>query len=94
MLYAILYNGNDEMIAAAPACFQQPEGNRYWADIYPQTIELRDDCQTAYISIDDPQLISDLETLQTSDDLLSHCQRQVEKLTLPSHKQSLHPKAA
>jgi hypothetical protein len=59
MLLAILYQDDGQLSAAAPACDQQPLGDRYWKEIYPEEVRLRGS-ETAYVNIDDPLLVDRL----------------------------------
>jgi hypothetical protein len=55
MLLALLYAREGELTAAAPACDQQPYGDRYWKEIHP-TAEVTDHAETAYVEINDADL--------------------------------------
>ncbi len=35
MYLSLLFDQQDQLIAAAPGCDQQPLGNEYWRNIYP-----------------------------------------------------------
>jgi hypothetical protein len=59
MLLALLYQADGQLAAAAPACDQQPLGNRYWLEVCPEPVNLRDS-ETAYVDIADPDLVHDL----------------------------------
>jgi hypothetical protein len=59
MLLALLYQGEGRVSAAAPACDQQPLGNRFWREVYPEPVALRGS-ETAYVDIDDPVLVERL----------------------------------
>jgi hypothetical protein len=59
MLLALLYQDDGELVAAAPACDQQPLGDRYWREGYPEVLTLRGS-ETAYVKIDDPELVDRL----------------------------------
>ncbi len=68
MLLAILYDASGRITAAAPACDQQPFGDRYWRDIYPERVSLRGS-ETAYLNIEDPQLLDRLLRMDFSDNI-------------------------
>jgi hypothetical protein len=59
MLLALLYQADGQLAAAAPACDQQPLGNRYWLEVCPEPVHLRDS-ETAYVEIADADLVHDL----------------------------------
>lgn len=59
MLLALLYQGDGNLVAAAPACDQQPLGDRYWSEVYPEQVEVRGS-ETAYVAVDDPVLLDRL----------------------------------
>lgn len=63
MLLALLYDDTGKLVAAAPACDQQPLGNRYWRDVYPGTVHLVGS-ETAYAEIDDRALVERLLRMQ------------------------------
>ncbi len=56
MLLALLYQADGQLAAAAPACDQQPLGNRYWGEACPEAVNLRDS-ETAYVEIADGLLV-------------------------------------
>jgi hypothetical protein len=56
MLLALLYHEDGQIAAAAPACDQQPFGDRYWTEIYPEKVNLRNS-ETAYLEIDHAELV-------------------------------------
>ena len=56
MLFALLYDSNDLISAAAMACDQQPLGNRYWYECHLAELDSSESYQTAYMSIVDPFL--------------------------------------
>jgi hypothetical protein len=59
MLLALLYEHDGKLSAAAPACDQQPFGDWYWREVYPQTVRLQES-ETAYVNIDDPSFVDRL----------------------------------
>ncbi len=59
MLLALLYQDDGTLSAAAPACDQQPLGDRYWRELYPERVRLRGS-ETAYVDIDDAELVDRL----------------------------------
>ncbi|MEL7499712.1 MAG: hypothetical protein AAFN77_19065 [Planctomycetota bacterium] len=56
MLFALLYNEIDEIVAAGPACDQLPMGDVYWRDCHTAKIEMEGDYQIAYVNIISPHL--------------------------------------
>ena len=83
MLFALLFDGQDELIAAAPAVFQYSLGNAYWRDAYSDQIEPDEDCQTAYVEVRDGDLIDKLNSLETDDTHLKDCRQRIAQLTGP-----------
>ena len=61
MLLSLLYC-DDEVIAAAPACEQQPYGQVYWFDQLGTDADLAR-CETAVVQIEDPELVPKLLTM-------------------------------
>jgi hypothetical protein len=59
MLLALLYDDSGRLAAAAPACDQQPLGDRYWREVCAERVSLRGS-ETAYVNIDDPWLVDRL----------------------------------
>ena len=83
MLFALLYNGQDELIAAAPAVFQYAVGDVYWRDSYASHLDWDVDCQTAYVEISHDDLIDKLNSLETEDTHLLECRKRVDEITGP-----------
>jgi hypothetical protein len=77
MLMALLYDG-EQLMGAAPASEQQPEGERYWREIYPMALDYRPGWETAYVEIRDPILVGRLMVLAYSNSGLGELQRAVE----------------
>jgi hypothetical protein len=68
MLMALLYRDDGRLLAAAPACDQQPFGDGYWEEVcseYPSA----GTGETAYVEISDPDLVNRLLGMDFSDDL-------------------------
>jgi hypothetical protein len=59
MLLALLYEQDGRLSAAAPACDQQPIGNRYWWDVCAQAVNAERN-ETAYLNIDDRSFVDRL----------------------------------
>lgn len=66
MLLALLYKADGDLIAAAPACDQQPYGLRFWREIYPAKLDVRQS-ETAYVEISDAQLADRLLEMDFED---------------------------
>ncbi|MGI9517952.1 MAG: hypothetical protein ACR2NP_12945 [Pirellulaceae bacterium] len=97
MLYALLFDGQDRLIAAAPAALQHATGDSYWRDSYAGRIQFTEDCQTAYVEIDDPLLRDMLDSLPTDDRHLQACGARIEALIHSGDgpkSSSGHPRAA
>ena len=84
MLFALLFNGQDELIAAAPAVFQYAVGDVYWRDTYASSLDWDTGCQTAYVEVSDDDLIDKLNSLETEDTHLLECRRRVDEMTGPA----------
>ena len=80
MLFALLFDEHHQLLAAAPACDQQPHGQRFWSNYYPQQIEIVSDTETAYLEIDDPIVQGKLIEFQTDDRLQADCQTAVDRM--------------
>jgi hypothetical protein len=59
MLVALLYQDDGTLTAAAPACDQEPLGDRYWREVLPDAVRVRGS-ETAYVDIDDTALLNRL----------------------------------
>lgn len=68
MLFALLYDPQDEIIAAAPACDQLALGDEYWFDCQGVEIDIQH-CQTAYVKIADLALQDQLLAISADDEL-------------------------
>lgn len=86
MLFALLFNGSDELIAAAPAVFQYSVGDNYWREFYSGDVNIDADCQTAYAETDDDQLIDKLNSLEHDDQHLAECRSRIDELTVTQAK--------
>ena len=72
MYLALLFDEGDQLLAAAPACDQQPLGNRYWREVYPQSISGAWG-ETAIIDIGDRSLSELLLSLAVDSSVLPEC---------------------
>jgi hypothetical protein len=63
VLLALLYTDDGFLAAAAPACDQQPTGNRFWAHLEPDVLREGQSIETAYVDIDDEALVQRLLTM-------------------------------
>lgn len=72
MYLSLLFDHQDQLIAAAPGCDQQPLGNEYWRRIYPQPLpaELN---ETAVIDIQSKELTELLLGLAYAPESLAVC---------------------
>ncbi len=80
MLFALLFDEQDRMVAAAPAAEQQPMGQRYWRDVHPQGIAAEKDWQTAVVDVIDQRLIEKLNSLALDDAELAECRLAIDVL--------------
>ncbi len=94
MLFAILFDGQDEMLAAAPAVHHHALGDQYWREAYSADVDYNGDCQTAYVEISDDGLIDRLSKLILDDRHLEDCRRQVNALILGSEQNQTITRAA
>lgn len=60
MLMSILYNNAGQMIAAAPACDQQPHGDRYWLDAGVAVVSHQSPGTTSVVEIANTRLVQTL----------------------------------
>lgn len=96
MLFALLFDEKDQLVAAAPAPAQHPMGDAFWRDIYPQMIPINHQYQTAQVEVKDAELTARLLSLATDDQHLEYCRSGVESLVLgePNPKESNPSRAA
>ena len=89
MYLSLLFDQQDQLIAAAPGCDQQPLGNEYWRLIYPQPLpaELG---ETAVLDIQSKELTELLLGLAYSPESLTTC-----RARLAAYERSTgHPRSA
>ncbi|MEM7782848.1 MAG: hypothetical protein AAF939_12325 [Planctomycetota bacterium] len=67
MLMALLYNHEDELIAAGPACDQLPLGDRYWLEFHESKIGPDSIFETAYVTVVQSELQKKLLMLGIDD---------------------------
>ncbi len=67
MILALLYGSDDSILAAAPACEQQPYGTRYWYDCQTVTPASLASAETALIEINDDHLCQQLLNMTTGE---------------------------
>ena len=67
MWLALLYTEEGFLSAAAPACDQQPYGNRYWSQVHPDPLRQGPNAETAYVNIDDEALVKRLLSMDFAD---------------------------
>lgn len=71
MLFALLYNDADEIVAAAPACEQMPMGDAFWHECHlveidpagSESLSGPQSYSTAYATVTNPLLQSQLKWL-------------------------------
>ncbi len=80
MLFALLFNEQDQLLAATPAVFQYAMGDSYWRDIYAADVGWNADFQTAYVEVIDDPLIDMLNSLETDDQHLAECRCRINRL--------------
>jgi hypothetical protein len=69
MLFALLYDAEDLIAAAAMACDQQPWGERFWQECHLAEFDPAERYQTAYMSIVDPFLQKQLMAVGIDQDV-------------------------
>lgn len=75
MLFALLYNDADEIVAAAPACEQMPMGDAFWHECHlveigptgSESMNGQPGYSTAYATVTNPLLQSQLKWLGIDD---------------------------
>ncbi len=72
MYLSLLFDQQDQLIAAAPGCDQQPLGDEYWRAIYPQPLPTLIG-ETAVIDIKSPELAELLLGLAYAPESLAAC---------------------
>ncbi len=74
MFMALLFDEQDQLIAAAPACDQLALGDRYWSEVYPQEVSGVYG-QTAVLDIQSTELVQLLQDLSKDSSLLGLCRK-------------------
>ncbi|MCC6508023.1 MAG: hypothetical protein IT423_02880 [Pirellulaceae bacterium] len=72
MYLALLFDEQDQLLAAAPGCDQQPLGPSYWREIYPQPLPSRIG-ETAVIDVTAVDLAELLLGLAYNPESLAQC---------------------
>lgn len=67
MLMALLYQDQDQLIAAALACDYYALGNRYWQEVSNQGISYQPDMEIAVVQIEDQELAERLLAMDFTD---------------------------
>jgi hypothetical protein len=67
VLLALLYTDEGYVAAAAPACDQEPYGNRYWMQFHSEPLAVHGFMETAYVEIDDEGLVTRLLHMRFTD---------------------------
>lgn len=93
MLFAVLFDAEEKIIAVAPACEEQPYGRRYWSEIYPVKLSLHSGNHTGYIEVTSQNLIERIERIPFDDSQLELCAAELERIALET-RQPVHRKAA
>ncbi len=91
MLYAILFDSDDRMVAAAPACDQLPYGDRFWTEFYPTRLSFHTGRHTGYVEIDRDDLLQRLGELAHDPTQLAYCAAEIEQLAL---QEEIHTRRA
>lgn len=85
MLFAILFDQDDQLVAAAPAVDVHHYGSRYWRDVYPRP--LPPVLQGGTVQVREPELIEMLNSLAIADTYLPECRLAIERLVIAgSHR--------
>lgn len=71
MLFALLYDHHDQVLAAAPACDQLAMGDQFWLDCHQVEISEAEIFATAYRDVRDPQFQARLLKLGIDQSILS-----------------------
>ena len=71
MLFALLYDHRDQVLAAAPACDHLAMGDQYWLECHLVDVSEADIFATAYREIRDPNLQVRLLELGVNESVLS-----------------------
>lgn len=88
MLFALLYNSSDEIVAAAYACDQLVLGDDYWTQTHPVDVD-PSDCQTAYVNVIHPLLQYQLTMLGIDENLdPKEITNWVESAVAPEYRQT------
>ena len=71
MLFALLYDHRNQVLAAAPACDHLAIGDQFWLDCHGANVAQADIFATAYREIRDPNLQQRLLEVGINDSILS-----------------------
>ena len=102
VIFCLLFDHEDQLIAAAPAVDVQHYGKRYWTDVYGMVTVPTRDWQVATLAINDLELVVLLQSLSVSDEHLAHCRIAIDRLldetqgpaAIPAASHQLNPRAA
>lgn len=72
MYLSLLFDQSDRLVAAAPACDQQPLGNGYWRNVHPQPLDLKN-LQIAVVDVKNEDLVQMLLSLADDSAILEKC---------------------
>ena len=72
MLFALLYDHHDQVLAAAPACDYLPMGDQFWLDCHGVDVCQDDIFATAYREIRDPSFQQRLLDLGVDESIDPH----------------------
>ncbi len=79
-MFAILFDQDDRLVAAAPAVDVHHYGSRYWQDVYPRP--LPPVLQGGTVQVREPELIEMLSSLAVGDTYLPECRLAIERLVI------------
>ncbi len=82
MWFSLLFDPNDQLVAAAPAVDVQQFGHRYWTEFPFHPLHPGHHGASATIEVTDPTLITMLNSLETSDEHLTACRTAIQRIVL------------
>lgn len=72
MYLSLLFDKSDRLVAAAPACDQEPLGDRYWHEVHPHSLDLKN-LQLAIVDVKNGELVEMLLGLANDKATLEKC---------------------
>ena len=85
MLYTLLFDHEENLVAAAKTCDQWVMGDRYWSEAYPVEVDF-ENCESATLEIENPLLQYMLDEFPTHPDRQEVCEIFVDQIVFSTPK--------